>query len=328
MLKKHYLKYARLGKGEIMGRFVKKIKNKQYGQAMAEFALTLPIFLLALLGVIELSRFFLSYSSVFTASREASRFGSSVGDIQNPNFENCGMISQVAQDAGFFGGVSPSDITIYYEKSPGVKAGDCGSYHPDLGDRLVVEVQTTYRPIIGIIPTMPINAVSGRTIMKQIKVYSTPVDIPTCNEAVSFVGSLEIVDDDDDNKIRIYLQNDSTLQHFRIHEIKEIQWTGSDLEPPVPNLTSIELDGNEIWNAQIIPLEEDVDTDGVFSITTWSSVNNRNLPAKENELDPVVPVPLTFIFDNNLVNVDDFELDFFLVVINNALIADKCDPVE
>ena len=49
------------------------------GQGMVEFALALPVFLLLVLGIMEFSWMLFHYSITFSASREAARYGSSVG---------------------------------------------------------------------------------------------------------------------------------------------------------------------------------------------------------------------------------------------------------
>jgi hypothetical protein len=156
----------------MMKRIKNKFSNQPNGQAMAEFALTIPVFLLLIFGVIELSRYFLVYSSIFTATREATRYGSSVGDASLPNYQNCEMIAETAVRMGNFGGVQTGDITIYYESEPGTWVADCDPavdpedrYQPVLGDRVVVEIDTDYDSILGVVPDMTISAENGRTIM-------------------------------------------------------------------------------------------------------------------------------------------------------------------
>lgn len=167
-----------------MRRLKRKIQNRQYGQAMAEFALTLPIFLLLVFGVIELSRFFLVYSSVFTAVREATRYGSSVGELANPNYQNCEMMVETAVRMGNFGGVQTDDVIIYFESEPGTWVADCDPsedpedrYQPVLGDRVVVEINTDYDSLLGIVPDLTVSAKNGRTIMlgvqSQVSVINT-----------------------------------------------------------------------------------------------------------------------------------------------------------
>ncbi len=256
------------GKGEIMGRFVKKIKNKQYGQAMAEFALTIPVFLLLVFGVIELSRFFLVYSSVFTASREATRFGSSVGDGNTKNYLNCEAIAQRAVFSGQFGGVQEDDVTIYYELSPGDIIASCpntdensvpfkgncydGSincdeisdleedeqkdfiYEPELGHRILVDIVTEYDSLLGIVPDMPVRATNGRTIMMEISVESTPIPYEKCVDHVYFDGDEPLSYPGEDEALYVDVQNlkgDYVGEYttaFSINQITNIDWDDSN----------------------------------------------------------------------------------------------------
>lgn len=161
--------------------FRKKFRNKrtESGQGLVEFALALPIFLLAVFGIVEFGRFFLVYSSVYTASREAARYGSSVGVNAGgiTNDQDCAGMIQVAMDTGFFGGITASDVTISYESIPGTVVGTCPT-PTQLGDRVLVQVDSVYQPIFGIIPEIPITASNGRTIMKDIDILGTPPPTP------------------------------------------------------------------------------------------------------------------------------------------------------
>jgi len=212
----------------------RKNKNRQEsGQGLVEFALALPIFLLAVFGVIELSRFFLVYSSVYTASREATRYGSSVDENNGtPHYLDCNGIRQAGMNVGFFAGLTASDIEIRYENSPStanVSSNEkfdsltrtCEAYNtaylanPDrffeinTGDRIVIRTIATYRPILGIIPEMPVQAINGRTIMLDLDIQgispgrpNTPtpyyvVATPTSNVAPNVVILDEDLPDND-----------------------------------------------------------------------------------------------------------------------------------
>ncbi len=50
-------------------------KRSARGQSLVEFALTLPILLLILVGVVDLGRVYYSYMTVINASREGARYG-------------------------------------------------------------------------------------------------------------------------------------------------------------------------------------------------------------------------------------------------------------
>jgi uncharacterized protein (UPF0333 family) len=276
-----------------MKRLMKKIQNKQYGQAMVEFALTLPIFLLAVIGVIELSRFFLVYSSVYTASREAARYGTSVGEDKNlPNYMNCSEIASRAQDMGFFGGVNAGEVIVYYESTPGTKLGDCGSYEPKLGDRLVVDVASEYTPlIVGFVLPDGINvsATNGRTIMKEIAMVVTPITPPTCDDLENDIVLSKPPLKTNGNKTNyITIQNNSPNLVYQLVEITNITWT----ENRQLDWISWGRTVDEIWNEATLALP-------IVNIEEkdFSNTLNRNLPAKNSKI-------IYFTFNKPANNVD------------------------
>ena len=55
---------------------MRRLRGRSRGQAMAELALVLPIFVLILFGVIDLSRFVYSNNSLSEVARESARQGS------------------------------------------------------------------------------------------------------------------------------------------------------------------------------------------------------------------------------------------------------------
>lgn len=183
-------------------------KQKNKAQGMVEFALALPVFLMAVFGVIELSRFFLIYSSVYTASREAARYGSSVGlaaDGFTPHDQDCSGIQKVAKDQGFLAGINVSDVTVQIQKLDEnlLISGapiNCPT-QTKMGDRILVSVNTTFQPILGVIPVLPITASSSRTIMKEIDIHGTPPPTlapatPVPSATANINPYVEIIDDD------------------------------------------------------------------------------------------------------------------------------------
>lgn len=351
------------GKGEIMGRLMKKIKNKQYGQAMAEFALTLPIFLLLVFGIIELSRFFLVYSSVYTASREASRFASSVGEGGTTNYMNCNAIADRAVFHGSFGGVQMEDVTIYYESSPGTIIGSCPNvnsgttpvqgnchdgfincedednppspYNPALGDRILVDIETDFSSLLGIVPNMAVQTQNGRTIMKEISVESTPIPYEKCKYHVFFDGEEPVSYPGEDEALYIEVKNlkyDYTGEYqtaFSIYQITNIDWVWDWDE-----------DGDDSNNSKLVKIGWAEEGDAYSDIPIiWKASgedgetptidipggdnyweeNTRNLPAGDTK-------KLVFVF-NEAVTQDDLELDFSLIMQHSNLPSDFCWPV-
>lgn len=264
---------------------MKKIKNKQYGQAMVEFALTLPIFLLAVIGVIELSRFFLVYSSVYTASREAARFGSSVGEDGILHYLDCDGIKKVAVDMGSFGGVNdadPNKIDIYYESSPGVIRGNCGDFIKDniiLGDRLVVDISVEYKPLLVdlVLPDgIMVSAKNGRTIMKEIKLDITPLPTPNCVADVVFSGTLKNPSIKDKNIVTINVKNNSLNSYYILDQINNVRWKA---ETPARYLYYINWGDTNIWKFDLNNLNNNLPG---FNVTLEKNTS-RIIPAGETK---------------------------------------------
>src|SRR3990170_5834362 len=86
------------------------------GQGLVEFALAFPVFLLIVLGIFEFGRLMFTYATVFTASREAARFGATV-----TNAVDCAGMEAAATNVAIFTDVS--QIKIYYDDgiTPGLK---------------------------------------------------------------------------------------------------------------------------------------------------------------------------------------------------------------
>ena len=77
------------------------------GQSLVEFALTLPLLLLILLGAIDLGRVFNTYVAITNASREGARYGVS-NPTDDPNIKT--RVKQEAVGSGVT--VIDSDIAI------------------------------------------------------------------------------------------------------------------------------------------------------------------------------------------------------------------------
>ncbi len=259
-------------------------QKKTRAQAMVEFALTLPIFLLVVLGIIEFSRLFMTYLAVYTASREAARYGSSVGVAPNgkTHDQDCDGMKQIAVEMGSFAGVQPGDVQIYYESSPGVWKAACGAVKTELGDRVVVEVQGYFQPAVPIdftslgIPfrfrEVTVRAVSGRTILKDIKLRVTPLPAPSCASDVS-IPSWRMVDN---KTIEISVKNNSaTDTTYKLEAIQNLRWASGS---PTINLVSIYWDNEQVfYNAAGIPAPPSPGITIPSTAYPWAPTENRNL---------------------------------------------------
>jgi Flp pilus assembly protein TadG len=163
---------------------------RRKAQSMVEFAMVLPILLLVLLGIIEVGRLIFFYASVFGATREAARYGTAVGDNPSgtPYYLDTAGMRAAAVRIGFFAGVKPSDVQIWYDLGPEddrhVTAQPYPTNIPSTWMRVVVRVTAYFNPAAPLVdfPGIPVSFTTSRTIMRQIDVAGippTPTPMPT-----------------------------------------------------------------------------------------------------------------------------------------------------
>jgi Flp pilus assembly protein TadG len=176
-------------------------RNKENAQGMVEFALILPLLLLVILGIVEFGRALFFYSSVTSASREAARYGSAVGEFGGvKRYADCAGIRDAARSAGAFANIEDQNITIQYDDGANLLEAQCPpTTRIGLADRIVVTVDTFFRPIVPLLSGffgedgLPITSTTARTIITQVGVKGTPaptvlppgVDTPTATHTPS-----------------------------------------------------------------------------------------------------------------------------------------------
>lgn len=146
-------------------------------QAMAEFALVLPILLLVVYGLLETGRLIFMYAAMTNAAREAARFGSTDCDELGcvPQYQNCAAIRDTAKRDGFMLNLQDDEIDITYDEGPGTSAIDTCDAADGVketlavasGDRIVVTITKTFTPIVPMVPqleTLQFTASTARTI--------------------------------------------------------------------------------------------------------------------------------------------------------------------
>ncbi|MEO5887735.1 MAG: TadE/TadG family type IV pilus assembly protein [Anaerolineales bacterium] len=149
-------------------------------QAMVEFAITLPILMALLVGILEVGRMIFIYSAVNNASREAARYASAIGredDFGYEKYRYCDGIEDMANRSAFL--ITLSSITITYDTGPSTSSfGTCnysGGEDPDIsvdaGDRVQVEVQADYKPMVRLIPigNRTFTSSSARTFLGYVE---------------------------------------------------------------------------------------------------------------------------------------------------------------
>jgi len=125
-----------------------KLKNKK-GQAMVEFVLILPVFLLLLLGMVDLSRVISANFVIDNAARSAAR----VGVVSNSDSDIIAAIEN--------GTESLNEAVITYTITPTE-----GTRGP--GDELAVEINYTVDILTPIVSNVLGDSIpiSGKTIMR------------------------------------------------------------------------------------------------------------------------------------------------------------------
>lgn len=143
------------------------------GQGLVEFAIVMPIFLLLVMGIVEFGRLMIIYSGAATASREAARYGASVGASESgiAHYRDCDGIRDTAMRISGLAPVEDSSITIQYDNpSTGFFEASCPPSQFELGDRIIIQVSLTFEPIVPLanIPPIPISSETKRTVLRDI----------------------------------------------------------------------------------------------------------------------------------------------------------------
>ncbi len=167
-----------------------KRHTKIRAQAMVEFMLALPLLLLLIYGTIEVARLIFIFSSVANASRQAARYGSAAGEVDNiAYYQDCEGIRDVANQSAYI--TTFDEINITYDRGvnsdgtqipisdidPSPDADSCPIENETIrnGDRIIVQVKAQYQPIISIIPLEPLTIVSAsaRTFLISIPILGS-----------------------------------------------------------------------------------------------------------------------------------------------------------
>ena len=158
-------------------------RNYRKSQSLLEYALVLPVLLLLILGIIEVGRLIFFYSSVFAATREATRYGAAAGNNPSgtPYYLDTAGIKAAAVRVGFFAGIKASDVLIWYDLGPDDDRHVTAQPYPtDITSpwmRVVVKVTAFFNPIAPLInfSMIPVSFTNARTIMMENRCggYST-----------------------------------------------------------------------------------------------------------------------------------------------------------
>jgi Flp pilus assembly protein TadG len=149
--------------------------KRNRGQTLVEFALILPAFLMLTMGIVEFGRIMITYAGVVSASREAARYGATVGVNSSgvEHFADCSGIRAEAKRVAALAPITDTDITIQYDNpSTGFFEASCPPSHFELGDRIIVSVSITFDPIVPLIDlgSIPMTSETRRTVLRDVYV--------------------------------------------------------------------------------------------------------------------------------------------------------------
>ena len=162
----------------------------QSAQGMVEFALTIPIILLLIVGIIEGGRLIFMYTSLAAAGREAARYGAGIGSLGSGTilYNDCAGIRDAAKRIGRFAGVTDAGIHISHDTGPGTakspycalpKTVDTVTFVK--GDRIYIIIDLSYSTMVQLIPIPPLTLYTenAHTVLMGAEVVAvTPPVIP------------------------------------------------------------------------------------------------------------------------------------------------------
>lgn len=155
--------------------------NGRKGQGLVEFSLIMPLLLIVIISIIDFGRFLFTISSVASASRDAARYGASVGtDVYDiAHYQDCTGIRNTVNRLSYF--VELKLVVEYDEDGPGgvlpVEYCQPGldsdpTVDAILGSQIVVSATGFYRSfvlndLINLQP-FPIASETRRTILRDV----------------------------------------------------------------------------------------------------------------------------------------------------------------
>lgn len=131
------------------------------GQAIAEFALAIPIFLLLVFGLLDIGRLVYINNAIAQGAREAARWGS----VQGRSGTAAGRASIAAYARASMAAVPTPTVTVSCVDGAGTTVSDCGS-----NDILVVRVSSPvamFTPVIGQLVGPLTTATTSQVVVNQ-----------------------------------------------------------------------------------------------------------------------------------------------------------------
>ena len=152
-----------------MRRLFRARPRRTPGQALVEFALVIPLFLLILFGIVDMSRFVFDSNSLNEAAREAARQGT-VGrrPAECNGLDRVACVKALVRQRITGVGVADGDITVVCYRIPndgtppsdGVQADTCGTDWYG-GDLVRIQISTNFSLVTPFIAQFLAPTVNG-----------------------------------------------------------------------------------------------------------------------------------------------------------------------
>jgi Flp pilus assembly protein TadG len=145
------------------------LRTRTPGQALVEFALVIPFFLLMLFGIIDMARFVYDSNSLNEVAREAARQGTIAWRPADCNgLDRVSCVKTLVQHRITGVGVAFSDITVVCYRVPnngtlpsdGVQADNCGTDWKG-GDLVRVQISSRFTVVTPFVAGFLSPTVSG-----------------------------------------------------------------------------------------------------------------------------------------------------------------------
>lgn len=131
------------------------LRQGERGQSLVEFSLTVIVFFIIVLGLIDVGRAVWNYNTLAQATREGTRYAIVHGSLSSDPATSADQQDVVDQVEQFAGGLDLSLLNV-------TASWPDGSNEP--GDRVIVETTYTYNPIFDIFDFVSFGMSSSSTM--------------------------------------------------------------------------------------------------------------------------------------------------------------------
>jgi Flp pilus assembly protein TadG len=153
-------------------------RNKSAGQALVEFAITLPIVVLIIVGLIDLGRGIYTYNTLAQAARQANRTAMVDQDVSS-------VVAVAASNAATLG-LSSSNVDVCFKTATSTQT-DCSDPTADacaspysIGCLAIVRTHIGFSPITPIIGSIVGSIQLSSTSIEPIEYVCPTATHPTC----------------------------------------------------------------------------------------------------------------------------------------------------